>query len=314
VTDAYPFVDAYEDSSIGLHGGHNRMPWISVIDAAGDDPYAPVYDAAPIGAAHPLPRMSGLVVVGYDTAQLLGGPDDELTYKVYVNYGPASDRTIGLWRRSVRFASDTKMLAYSLPEYYANGTLKTPRYLIGSYKYEGTDVAANPEYYADQSAQKLKRTAVYQQKEMPVNHGISAIIYEILVPQLSAKKLREIHQLKWHTNQYDWLGHPYWSLQFSNYAIDDEVLSLPGNRGTTAAWYSNVMLEILMDSKDKALNPYGFRAEVRQDEWTRDDGTVAPVTQLIDGTKVSVTRTFVKYPQVSFSNLFGILGYGSPAN
>lgn len=325
---AYVAVDWLEDSSIGLSGGHINVPFIIEIDAAGDDPYTPWLAAAPFGSdirsisgmpAAVARRFVGLVSVEYGFPRLL----NEKTYRGVVTYGPTSDRTIGLWRRSVRFASETKPFTWSLPELDENGNFTEfgkPK-KVGSRQYVGADDLPNSPYSVtvvdpatgNLKTQKLKRTGFIENSNLSVNDGITSIVYEILVPQLTSKTVRNLGALKWHTNQFPWLDYPQWSLIFANWEAHDEVLVLPGAR-PIAAWYSNVVMEILYRPINKSTNPHGWRAVVLQDFWEYQDKFSEPVIDNTNGDSRLAIGTFVQYQHVSFDSLFSLINAGNPAN
>lgn len=300
---AYRAVDDLADASFGLHGLSARVPYISEIDAVGDDPYTPLVAIAPMGSAHHLRRFAGLYVSDYGGAELL----NETTFKIMVEYSPATDRTIGLWRRSVRFANQSSKFAYSLPETDAGGAIITPSKRVASFDYEAVSEGTNTEYYTGGRNTRVRRTGFLIDADLQTEGGLTALIYEILVPQLNAKKIRALSSLKWHTNAIAFIGYPVWTLAFSNFQVDDEVLVLPGaGVGRIAQWYSNVLIE-LMYKPISEIDPYGWRAEELQDFYRNDEGRTAPVYRDDEGALDPVRQSFIKKYEIDFASLFGIV-------
>lgn len=328
MSTAYPRFDAIEDSSIGLSGGHLRVPYIIELDAVGDDPYTPLIAAAPLGSAPNIRtrtirgslsgtvanRFSGLVVVEYESPRLL----NEKTFQAFVVYGPASDRTIGLWRRSIRFASETKPFDWSLPETDEAGHVTTPSQRVGSYDYAvmadqslGSNYVATVKQGGTNKTLNVEPTGFTQESNASSNDGITSFVYEILIPQLTPLQVRKISALKWHTNKFDWNGYSNWTLIFANWESHDEVIVLPGSR-PTAFWYSNVSVEILYREIDPDRFPFGWRA-VRLNEHLKLTSGTVPVFDVSNGIADRVSsRTFIQYHQVAFDTLFGLFGTGSP--
>lgn len=319
-------VDWLESSSIGLSGGFLEVPFVIEIDTAGDDPYSPLLAACPYGselrAVSGVPvdiarRFSGMVSTEYGFPRIL----NETTYRALVTYGPISDRTIGLWRRSVRFASETRQLVWSLPEVDAsgnytqiNGVVVGKPKRVGTNEYKPLPENSQSEYAAgDGPTFPVERTDNFLDANYPVNDGITAIVYDILVPQLTAKQVREISSFKWHTNKTPFLGYSNWTLIFSNWEAHDEVILIPGSR-PIPQWFSHVSVEILFKPKVKDLNPYGWRAVVMPDVFKFDNGNTRPVFKRDGANYIPSVHTFVQYPQVDFHSLFTMFNSGLPGN
>jgi len=318
MAEAYFHVDWLNDSSVGLDGGHNFVPCVSIIDTAGDDPYEPVIAFAPMGSVHPMAeRFPGLVVLNYGDCRLL----NEKTYIITIEYGPATNRTINLWRRSTRFASETRPFKWSLPEESSN----TPARRVGSNIYvphDSGDFVAKKIKVVESTTpgvpptlvdQRLKRTEkVADDANLSVNDGITAIMYDAFTYQLTTKRVREISSVKWSTNKFKWLGYPTWTLLFSNWACDDDVMAVPVLGGRpTAQWFSNVTVEVLYRPITPE-HPYGWRSVAHTEAYHSESGGSAPVLTI--GDEEPVTTTHIRYPEVDFYTLFPLFGPGNPGN
>jgi hypothetical protein len=223
---------------------------------------------------------------------------------------------IGQWRRSVRFASETKPFTWSLPEKKGDPSFRvaTRDYDIASPQSAGIYTATITEK-SDAGAyvtgpKNLIRTGFFNDASLASNDGITSIVYDIFMPQLSGKQVRDLSSLKWHTNSIDFLGYPTWTLIFANWECHDEVMTLPGSR-PIVQWYTNLSVELLYKEIDVQESPFGWRGIILYDTFS-PSGAGRGVPVYLNGTQVS--QRFVQYPEINFANLFGVINYGVPAN
>ncbi len=319
---AYLFVDFLESASLGLSGGSIELPFIIEIDAIGDDPYVPWFAACPFNCAlrqvagMPIAiarRFVGLFATEFSNPVLL----NEKTYRGVVTFSPATDRTIGLWRRTVQFSSQTKPFQWSLEERDQSGNItqingeqvgQSKR--VGTNEYKLTDDAQADYFIKDPVPnssnvlfKKCHRTGNIIDANHSVNDSITAITYDAIVPQLSSQAIRDIGNLKWNCNIVEWNGYQTWSMIFSNFEAFDEVLVLPGNQALVQ-WYSNVRVELLYWPINKDVNPHGWRALVLPDVIKFDNGATREVFRATGGNFNRSANTFVQYKQVNFNYLF----------
>lgn len=325
MAQAYPEFRAGEGDTIGIHGSSSEWPYIVEVDNEGDDPLTVLFGVAAIGSPHPDPRFAGNVVGDYRKAERL----NERFQRIYVLYSSLSDQVIGQWRRSVKFANETRVLARSLANIAPDGeTIIDVPLDVGPTKWDVADLSSATVFHTraavrapgtiiDQPVKLLPTLSIDRSKGIEVNDGIMAIGYDNLVPQLSIVKLQRLMSYRWHTNLGPWPGfrgsdsYPRWSLIFSNFAVDDQVLNLPI---AGPYWFSAVSIEFLYRPLDNFLNPFGWRGRREPEYYSDDRNFAAQVFQkrASDDAEVSVSKDYVIYPDAQFRNIFNVIGAGQP--
>ena len=316
MAQAYPHITAGEGDVLSQHGNESQWPYIVELDNVGDDPWAVLFTVAAPGSRHPDPRFNGLTVSGYRKDQLL----NEKWWRIFVLYSPLSDQTLGIWRRSGRFANEVRPLHYSLNHFNDDGVLIDAALPVGSPKYEiDSATPRTGEYFIDTpdgADIQLKKVGGIDPSSpgIDVNDAIIALNYEITIPQLSRGTIQSLMSFKWNTNQFDWPtaasgrgsdGYPAWSLIFSGMAFDDVIINLTGYG---PIWYSIVNIELLYRPIEKGVNPYGWRGTSRTDTYSDDKNYRSPVYKIQGG--LLQKKNYVTYEEASFHSLFGLLGSG----
>ena len=321
---AYPDFKAGEGDQGGLHGMSSEWPYIVELDNEGDDPWPVLWTVAGMGQPHPDPQFRDrLFVTDYRKGDRL----NEKFWRILVIYSPASEQTIGVWRRSGRFGNESKQLFHSLAHLADDGTVIDARKRIGSTKYKlpvaaAAGVTAEPwlGIHKTASGKPINATEAIDPSTgiIEVNDAILPLQYEITTPQLSVTQIQFIMSYRWCTNNAPWpdragmATYEKWSLIFSGFAFDDLVI-LTGGAG--AIWFSQCQTEILYRPLRPKSNPWGWRGVRRYDSYSGDDGRLEDVYDVsVPGQSRLTSQDYVVYEEANFNDLFLGIGRTVPGN
>jgi len=325
ILPAYPEFKAGEGDLSGLHGIASEWPYIVEVEFESDNPIVEIRKVAELGDMHPDPHFKDLLYVSdYRKGEHL----NEKTWRIYVTYSGPSERTIGLWRRSGRFGSETKQLRHSIGYWDAAGNIhdlnpNTDSKRIGTSKYvlpversPGVPVGdpwKGRYITAGEPGLKLNVTDEVDPTTGTVekNSLVIPLSYEITVVQLTVNKIQEIASFGWCTNKWEWPrgngAYEAWSLIFSGFAWEDEVLLIGG---VGPIWFSHCQVELLYKPVHPVTNRFGWRGERRYDAYNDGRGNLSDVG--IVGTVDRATRDYVINEERSFNSLFGAIGGSVP--
>jgi hypothetical protein len=214
----------------------------------------------------------------------------------------------------VRFANEVRRIERSLGHFGSDGRVLDVALDIGPSKWEPTTTNSGTTAGGKNVSQKA---AIDSSKAgIEINDGLMALNYEIVTWQLSITQLTTLMSYRWHTNNDKWpartafKAYPKWSLIFSNFAVDDEILNLPLSG---PYWFSRVNFEILYRPLHPILNPVGWRGRVEYESYRDDEGYIAQVfKELSNGSFSPLTKNYVLYEEARFADIFGVTGYGQP--
>jgi hypothetical protein len=326
MAQAYPEFGAGEGDTIGHHGTQSEWPYLVELDAEGDDPIAVLLTVAPPNSPHPDPRYNAMVVTDYRKDK----QKNEKWWRIIVVFGSLSEQTLGQWRRSGHFGSETRQLEWSLGSFTDDGQFPTQGdqtvidapLEVGSRKYTlpATDGTTGPwtnEYATEGGKIKLNLVADAVDPStggIEVKEGILPLGYENIIPQLSIFTLKTLMSYAWTTNRFAWPAKTIaragtylpWTLVFTGMSFDDVVINLAGG----VYWFTQVRVELLY-KPISVQNPFGWRGVQRGETYTDPNGFRYPVFKVVNEGFKRIVKNHVTYPESNFGAMFGFMG-GNP--
>ena len=331
---AYASFEAGSGDSVLLgEGGRGVHRWISEVDAALDSPYPALAAARPIHAPHPdAAQFPGTVVVGYSGGEHL----NDLTWEMFVHYGPITDEILGQWFRSGSIGHETRQLEYSLEVKTENGQfVATPSRLIAQPAYEIIDRRATPNRVAVAKTDsdfgdpyELAYKGYYLAEPEPVTIPIGPKSYVINVRQLSAWKIALITRWLGRTNSLPFIlsegkyAYEQWELMFDGFEHSDFPLAFGGGgRSGVATWWTRATIHLLHRPIHPVHAPFGWRGVRRfhklVDPATGQQRRVLNLQPLAgnpnDPVNTDIWDGFTTKEDMNFNTLFATVG-GFPPN